>query len=83
MKVCLANLDTTSNLHIRCVCNEELILELKRWQFNIMGVLQFRCPKCGYVTDISLNAFWRNNVAKDSEERQISEVIETQNGETR
>ena len=38
-----------NNLAIRCECGEELVWELKEWKVNIVGIIEFTCPKCGNI----------------------------------
>ena len=43
----------------RCECGQELALEFKNWEVNIVGAIQVRCPHCGNI--ITTPGVWSND----------------------
>ena len=33
-------------IKISCDCGENVIFDFGEWETNIVGILEFRCPKC-------------------------------------
>ena len=50
---------TCSNpaIYVRCGCGNELIVNLFEWKINVIGMLQFRCVKCGNIINTP-NSLW-------------------------
>jgi hypothetical protein len=46
----------TNDIHVYCDCGENLELKLNGWQLNIVGIFQFKCPKCSKVITTPSNA---------------------------
>lgn len=46
----------TNDMYVYCDCGESLEIKLNGWSLNVVGILQFRCPKCNKVITAPSNA---------------------------
>lgn len=42
--------DSLAAIRVLCPCGEKLHIDLKGFEINIVGILEFKCSKCGKIT---------------------------------